>query len=219
MCPEDGHSSPPQDLDHVAWGLYCLVYDQLMDLQPNFLPPPTPDGSQQMALPGTASLPSPGEMGALAACLSWALEYLSTSGKLPSRDQLFSFAKSQGLGPVGYIITPLFLAILASLMSSIASGESDMVMQICADMIPVEAQPVMSPSTFSKTMQDSESGISSTPLGLKNLGGGTAPSTSSPDLEVPGNRTSRGKRKKSRAKKKPESSSDKGVEDKKEKTS
>lgn len=197
MCPGDGNSSRVADLEQKAWELYQKTVDHVSHVNPVPLPPLTQDGSQQMALPGQLSLPSHGEMQDLEACLSWALASLGSSGKLPDKDQLFSFAQKQGVGPVGFIIMPLSIVHVVSLYVLISSGETDAALQMLESTMHLEAPQDTWRSTSSKMKAASVPSTSSTPPGKLPVSKGT----SSPDLAVPTKPTSRG-RKRSSAKKK-----------------
>jgi len=203
MCPESGPSSLLTDLEEVAWDLYDQTVKRLAEVNPQPLEPLTPDGSQQMALPGVPSLPSHGEMQDLEACLSWALSSLGSSGILPGRDQLFSFAQKQGVGPVACIIMPLSIAHTISLYILIASGENETVLQMLDHTTGDEEHRPTWQSTSSRMKAASEPGTSSItrgPVATTPEEQASALFTSNPDLEVPTNATSRGKKRKSRAK-------------------
>jgi len=210
MCPDDGDSSRVADLEQKAWELYQKTVDHVVHVKPVPLPPLMQDGSQQMALPGLLSLPSHGEMQDLEACLSWALASLGSSGALPDRDQLFSFAQKQGIGPVGSIIMPLSIVHTVSLYVLISSGETAAALQMCESTMHLEAPRDTWRSMSSKMKAASAPSTSSTPPGKLPVSKGT----SSPDLEVPTKPTSRGRKRNSGKKKKTRTRSTEGSKEK-----
>jgi len=180
-----------------AWELYDRVYSHMLNLHAVPLEKISQDGSQQMASPGVTSLPSPGETRDLGLLISWVLEYLSSSGTLPSRDQLHSFAQSLEIGPVGSIITPLCLVQLVSWLILIPSGDEDMASRIVADMMQAEEQPATSQNMLRRIIPASDSGESMTEFGARLQRN----RTSSPDLVPHGKRSSTGAGKKPAKKK------------------
>lgn len=202
MCAKDFSNTPVGDIESLAWRLYEQTLARLRQVTPSQLPEPGEDGSQQMNLTGVISSPSPGEMRGLGLCLSWALEFWSTSQTPPEGDRLFSFARSEGVGPVGCIIMPLSMSMLMSWSILIASGENDQALQLLGDMIPNAEPHTTAPPTSPKTIPDSESGTSSTIPGNKVLDVVAPKFTSSPDLERHTSPSSNFKKKKAGKKKK-----------------
>ncbi len=162
MCAKEFADTTAGDCESSAWSSYEKVMEKIKNVAPVPLEPISPDGLQQMALPGTFSVPSPGEMRGLGLSISWVLEYWSTSGKLPDRDQLFSFAQSVDMGPVGSIIMPLCLAHVVSSCVLIASGELGTVSRTLENMMTAEAPRATWQSTSRKMQPASDSGTSTT---------------------------------------------------------
>ena len=199
MCPDDGLSSPAQDLEQAAWQLYVAVVERLAVLQLQPLDNLGPDGSQQMNLPGVSSALSPGGMDGLALSLSWAIELWKSSGLLPDPGRLRSFVQSVEGGPLESIITPLCLSMIVSWSVLIASGEYDSALHICESMMEVEVPHSTAANMSRKIIPASESGISSTQSGIQISKMGSEHPLSIPSDHA-GKRTARTKKKRSKKK-------------------
>ena len=211
MCARSYEDTPAGDLESTVWSLYGNVVSKLSELDPTGLPELTLDGSQPMHSNGQPSLPSPSDMEAIAASISWVIESLKTSGKLPDADQLFSFVQSSAGGPVACTITACSTVLMISCMVLVSSGEHDSVLQILKNMTGPEAPRPIWRNTLPRNVEEKPSGISSiTPLDLTVEETIPDPHTSSLELVTPTTHTSRGKKRRSRGKTRTVSASGKG---------
>lgn len=163
MCPDIN------SVQRQAERLYFLTAEKLNELG---VEPPghrLEDGSEPIPSLGVSSLPSRFEMLNLEGCISWALECLSSSGRLPTLDRLLSFAQSTGAGPVAFTTTCCCLAQMASVLVLLGSGENALALSAMDDSDLVKEPHGTAQSTSPKTPLELQSGTSLTTPGTQKI--------------------------------------------------
>jgi len=159
MCPD------LNSVQRQAERLYFLTVEKLNEMAPEVQGSPSSDGLSQQLLPGRTLLPLRSEMLAVGLSVTWALECLSSSGRLPELDRLLSFAQSVDAGPVAFTTICCSLAQMASVLVLLGSGEIDMALAGLENFETEEERSSTVPSTSQKTPLKLATGTSSTTPG------------------------------------------------------
>jgi len=155
MCPD------LNSVQRQAERLYYLTVEKLNEMAPEVQGSPSSDGFSQQLLPGRTLLPLRSEMLAVGLSVTWALECLSSSGRLPELDRLLSFAQSVDAGPVAFTTICCSLAQMASVLVLLGSGKIDMALAGLENFETEEERSSTVPSTSPKTPLKLQTGTSS----------------------------------------------------------